>query len=81
MSRITSTGMNSSSIIPVPCPRRTAAMPDNMHRDKRTLAELKKILEIEGLLDTYGHLLEDEKNGQQRYPVNNYSGLNSLRED
>lgn len=48
-------------------------------RDKRTLAELKKILEIEGLLDTYGHLLEDEKNGQQRYPVNNYSGLNSLR--
>ena len=48
-------------------------------RDKRTLAELKKILEIEGLLDTYGHLLEDEKNGQQGYPVNNYSGLNSLR--
>ena len=48
-------------------------------RDRRTLAELKKILEIEGLLDTYGHLLEDEKNGQQGYPVNNYSGLNSLR--
>ena len=48
-------------------------------KDRRTLAELKKILEIEGLLDTYGHLLEDEKNGQQGYPVNNYSGLNSLR--
>lgn len=48
-------------------------------RDKRTLAELKKILEIEGLLDTYGYLLEEENNGQQSYPVNNYSGLNSLR--
>ena len=48
-------------------------------RNRRTLAELLKILEIEGLLDTYGHLLEDEKNGQQGYPVNNYSGLNSLR--
>ena len=28
---------------------------------------------------TYAEMLEDEKNGQQRYPVNNYSGLNSLR--
>lgn len=47
-------------------------------QDQRTLAELKKILEIEGLLDTYGHLLE---NGHvcKGYPVNNYSGLNSLR--
>lgn len=26
-------------------------------KDRRTLAELKKILEIEGLLDTYCHLL------------------------
>ena len=26
-------------------------------RDRRTLAELKKILEIEGLLDKYSHLL------------------------
>ena len=28
---------------------------------------------------TYAEMLEDEKNGQQGYPVNNYSGLNSLR--
>lgn len=48
-------------------------------RDRRTLAELKKILEIEGLLDTYGHLLEDDNDGCKGYPVNNYSGLNSLR--
>lgn len=47
-------------------------------RDRQTLAELKKILEIEGLLDTYGHLLEGE-NEDKDYPVNNYSGLNSLR--
>ena len=44
-------------------------MPDNMTAHKRTLAELEEDSEIEGLLDTYGHLLEDEKNGQQRYPV------------
>lgn len=48
-------------------------------QDRRTLAELKKILEIEGLLDTYGHLLEENNNGRTGYPVNNYSGLNSLR--
>ena len=47
-------------------------------QDRRTLAELKKILEIEGLLDAYGHLLEDD-DGRKGYPVNNYSGLNSLR--
>lgn len=48
-------------------------------QDRRTLAELKKILEIEGLLDTYGYLLEENNNGRTGYPVNNYSGLNSLR--
>lgn len=48
-------------------------------QDRRTFAELKKILEIEGLLDTYGHLLEENNNGRTGYPVNNYSGLNSLR--
>lgn len=49
-------------------------------RDRRTLAELKKILEIEGLLDAYGHLLKEEGgDGGKGYPVNNYSGLNSLR--
>lgn len=56
--------------------RRYAARYD---QDRRTLAELKKILEIEGLLDAYGHLLEENDNGRTGYPVNNYSGLNSLR--
>ncbi len=48
-------------------------------RDSRTLAELKKILEIEGLLDTYSHLFEQAENLGNTFPVNNYSGLNSLR--
>lgn len=48
-------------------------------QDKRTLAELKKILEIEGLLDTYSHLFGNEEATGRQYPVNNYSGLNSLR--
>lgn len=48
-------------------------------RDRRTLAELKKILEIEGLLDAYGHILQEDGEVGKDYPVNNYSGLNSLR--
>ena len=49
-------------------------------KDRRTLAELKKILEIEGLLDTYCHLFDDDDTiGSNGYPRNNYSGLNSLR--
>ena len=49
-------------------------------RNRRTLAELLKILEIEGLLDKYGHLVnDDETDRRQGYPRNNYSGLNSLR--
>lgn len=48
-------------------------------QDQGTLAELKKILEIEGLLDAYGHLLEEDGDNRKGYPVNNYSGLNSLR--
>ena len=49
-------------------------------RNRRTLAELQKILEIEGLLDKYGHLVnDDETDRRQGYPRNNYSGLNSLR--
>ena len=48
-------------------------------RDRRTLAELKKILEIEGLLDTYSYLFGEDGDGRKTYPVNNYSGLNSLR--
>lgn len=50
------------------------------HQDQnmRTLVELKKILEIEGLLDTYSHFFDDDDTAH-RYPINNYSGLNSLR--
>ena len=49
-------------------------------KDRRTLAELKKILEIEGLLDTYCHLFDDDDTiGHNGYPRDNYSGLNSLR--
>ena len=50
-----------------------------LDKERRTLDELKKILEIEGLLDTYGHLFEDMEADDRRFPVNNYSGLNSLR--
>lgn len=52
---------------------------DRHDRDQRTLAELKKILEIEGLLDTYSHLFDKDGGDDDKYPVNNYSGLNSLR--
>lgn len=54
---------------------------EDLHdRNRRTLAELKKILEIEGLLDKYGHLVNDDAtDSHQDYPWNNYSGLNSLR--
>ncbi len=49
-------------------------------KDSRTIAELRKILEIEGLLDIYGNLFdEDNKVLQRTYPKNDYSGLNSLR--
>lgn len=50
-----------------------------LDRERRTLDELKKILEIEGLLDSYGHLFDDMDADGKRTPVNNYSGLNSLR--
>ena len=56
--------------------RRYAGLHD---RDRRTLAELKKILEIEGLLNTYSYLFGVDDDGRKTYPVNNYSGLNSLR--
>ena len=49
-------------------------------RARRTLAEQKKILEIEGLLDKYSHLFDDDDAFDgNRYPKNNYSGLNSLQ--
>lgn len=50
-----------------------------LDQDRRILAELKKILEIEGLLDTYSHLFDDDVTDGYKFPVNNYSGLNSLR--
>ena len=55
----------------------------NQHdTDTRALAELKKILEIEGLLDKYGEYFitdDDTVKVRSRYPKNDYSGLNSLR--
>lgn len=50
--------------------------------DARALAELKKIFEIEGLLSRYGDLFKPSfvnSEDVKRYPVNDYSGLNSLR--
>lgn len=47
---------------------------DQHNIDGKTLDELKKILEIEGLLDKYGYLFDEEGNGK-----NNYRGLLSLR--
>lgn len=47
----------------------------NQHNiDRKTLDELKKILEIEGLLGKYGYLFDDSANGK-----NNYRRLLSLR--
>lgn len=48
-------------------------------KEARTLAELKKILEIEGLLDRYGRLFEEDGIDGKPFPHNDYSGLNSLR--
>ena len=50
--------------------------------DDRIVAELKKILEIEGLLSRYGNIFNKESDNDDtvsHYPVNDYSGLNSLR--
>lgn len=60
------------------CRNRTAATRRQHDKDSRTLAELKKILEIEGLLDTYSHFFDDDDAIERKgYPRNNYSGLNS----
>ena len=48
-------------------------------RAMRTINELKKILEIEGLLDKYSRMFDDRESLGNVYPVNDYSGLNSLR--
>lgn len=52
------------------------------NEDAESIAELKKILEIEGLLDLYkNHSKNEEKKklSKKLYPKNDYSGLNSLR--
>lgn len=49
----------------------------------RIIAELRKILDIEGLLDKYIHCFDTNTGADSGinpgYPVNDYSGLNSLR--
>ena len=45
----------------------------------RTVNELKKILEIEGLLDKYSRIFTNQELWGNAYPRNDYSGLNSLR--
>lgn len=50
--------------------------------NERIVAELKKILKIEGLLSRYGNIFNKESdngNTVSHFPVNDYSGLNSLR--
>lgn len=52
---------------------------DKMHKkDAMALTEMRKILEIEGLLDKY-NLAPTSDEEIKTYPCNNYSGLNSLR--
>jgi outer membrane protein OmpA-like peptidoglycan-associated protein len=45
----------------------------------RIIAELRKILDIEGLLDKYSKCFDGSSDLHSGYPVNDYSGLNSLR--
>lgn len=50
-----------------------------MHmKDTMALTEMRKILEIEGLLEKY-HIAMQGESTNKTYPKNNYSGLNSLR--
>ena len=48
------------------------------NKDALQLKEMRKILEIEGLLDKYNLVMADDEEVKTR-PRNNYSGLNSLR--
>lgn len=53
---------------------------NKMHRkDAMALAEMRKILEIEGLLDKYDLAMNTDGENVKTHPRNNYSGLNSLR--
>lgn len=47
-------------------------------KDKNVIRELKKILEIKGVLEEYSHLFVADSAQINDYPRNNYSGLNSL---
>lgn len=52
---------------------------DARHRqDSKALAEMRKILEIEGLLDYYNGSDGDNHKRSRIYPKNDYNGLNSL---
>ena len=52
-----------------------------VHEEEQCMAEYRKILEIEGLLDLYKDRLTDKGHTKIKslYPKNDYSGLNSLR--
>ena len=52
-----------------------------VHEDEQCMAEYRKILEIEGLLDLYKDRIGDKGDDKEHslYPRNDYSGLNSLR--
>ena len=52
-----------------------------VHEDEQCMAEYRKILEIEGLLDLYKDRLTDKGHTKIKslYPKNDYSSLNSLR--
>lgn len=53
---------------------------NRMHKkDAMALTEMRKILEIEGLLDKYNLAMTPGDENERTYPRNNYSGLNSLR--
>lgn len=54
----------------------------NIHeQDMRAISEMKKIFEIEGLLDKYSDLFNRRHlhGTSTNYPINDYNGLNSLR--
>ncbi len=53
---------------------------DKSGMDSQTLAELKKILEIEGLMEKYGELFDNSVASSLKAETrNSYSGLNALR--
>ena len=60
---------------------RNSYLTNRVHEDEQCMAEYRKILEIEGLLDLYKDRLTDKGHTKIKslYPKNDYSGLNSLR--